>query len=385
MTRPIRHFLSHEHGDRPSLVRLETDMRHRGLSSWRDRKDQHRGVATDPAVEKAIQSDTDGFVIYGSPRILGSKYVWEQEWPPAFLRNQAETGADHPFPYPLITIFVGTSPTEIKTAAVDHKQPVPTTFNGERLKSGPAGRRAMANHLLRTALTRRVAEAAHGPLWLHLTTFAVPDDLDADILVDWSPEFALGNVPPWTDLLAARDDLAAELARTGRGLEIDVQSRLGPALAFGHAFPHVSKIPITAGDGWQLGYAEDPALIAAAEVIDATGDPRITVVEVSLARNVSVAVDRAIAAFGLAPSRRLTIGYGPDADHVDAAVAAAATAAFGRGLKKMRDDGVTEAHVFLAGPAPLALLLGASVNAGPAMTLYHTVGGEYVRTVRLPA
>ena len=51
----------------------------------------------------------------------------------------------------------------------------------------------------------------------------------------------------------------------------------------------------------------------------------------------------------------------------------------------MRDEGVTEAHVFLAGPAPLALLLGASVNAGPAMTLYHTVDGEYVRSVRLPA
>jgi hypothetical protein len=56
-----------------------------------------------------------------------------------------------------------------------------------------------------------------------------------------------------------------------------------------------------------------------------------------------------------------------------------------RRLKKMCDDRVTEAHVFLAGPAPLALFLGASINAGPAMTLYHAADGEYVRSVRVPA
>jgi hypothetical protein len=89
-----------------------------------------------------------------------------------------------------------------------------------------------------------------------------------------------------------------------------------------------------------------------------TDDPQVAIVEVSLARNVTVAVDRAVSALGLAPSRRLSIAYGPDADHVDAAVAEAATAAFGRRLKRMRDDGVAEAHVFLAGPAPLPCSLG---------------------------
>lgn len=385
MSRPVRHFLSHEHGDRPAVVRLETDMRRRGLASWRDRKDQHRGVATDRAVVKAVQVDTDGFVLYGTKKVLASEYVWKHEWPPAYLRHQAETGADHPFPYPLIPIFVGIGVAAIKAGANGFTQPLPTDFNGERLKPGAAGRRAIANHLLRTALTRRASEAAPGPLRLHLTTFAVVDDLDADVLVDWSPEFAAGVTTPWTDLLLARDDLATELARTGRGLEISVQSRLGPAFAFGHAFPVVSKIPITAGDGWQLGHAEDPTLFAATDIPVAAGDPRMAIVEVSLARNVSVAVDRAVSTLGLVPSRRLTVGYGPDADHVDAAVAASVSAAFGQRLKKMRDDGVTEAQVFLAGPAPLALLLGASVNAGPAMTLYHTVDGEYVRSVRLGA
>jgi SMODS-associated and fused to various effectors sensor domain len=88
---------------------------------------------------------------------------------------------------------------------------------------------------------------------------------------------------------------------------------------------------------------------------------------------------------GDALMRRLSMTYASGVDHVDAAVAAAATATFGPRLKRLRDEGVTEVHVFLAGPAPLALLLGASVNAGPAMSLYHTVDGEYVRSVRLIA
>jgi hypothetical protein len=360
-------------------------MRRRGLASWRDRKDQHPGIATDPTVTQAIDTDTDGFVIYGTPRILGSAYVWKREWPRAFLRNQAESGADHPFPYPLMIIFCGPTPNDIKNAAVAFKQPVPTTFNGERLKTGPVGRRAMANHLLGTALTRRAAEASPGPLRLHLTTFAVAKDLDADVLVDWSPEFATNVSTPWTDLLIARDDLAASLTRTGAGIAFSVQSRLAPAFAFGHAFPHVSRIRISAGDGWQLGQDEDSKLVVATQTLHPDGDPEIAVVEISLARVVTDAVDRALTIFRLSPSHRLSIGYGPDADHVDAGVAAAASATFGRRLRKMRDEGVAEAHVFLAGPAPLAFLLGASVNAGPAITLYHTIDGDYVLAVRLPA
>jgi len=384
VTRPVRHFLSHQNGDRAALVRLETDMRRRGLLSWRDRKDQARGVATDPAVLKAIESETDGFVLYGSGKILRSEYVWKSEWPPAFLRNRAEADADHPFPYPLIPIFVGsTTVSDLKGAAAHFGKPVPTKFNGERLRRGTAGRRAVANYLLDTALARRHAEAPPGPLKMHVTTFPVPATLDADIALDWAPEFESGVDVPWSELLVARDDLAVAIARTGRPLAISVQARLGPAYAVGRAFPRVSRIGITAGDGWRLGTTEDTSLVAADDRRDPTGDPAVAVVEVAFGRTITNAVDRAITDFAIAPGRRLRIGYGPGADHVDAEVAAAATATFMRRLKALRDDGVHEAHVFLLGPAPLALLLGAAVNAGPAVTLYHTVDGSYVRSVRL--
>ena len=40
-------------------------------------------------------------------------------------------------------------------------------------------------------------------------------------------------------------------------------------------------------------------------------------------------------------------------------------------------------HVFIAAPAALALLLGASVNAGPSMTLYYTRDGAYEAALSL--
>jgi len=384
---PIRHFVSHHNLDRDAVVALEIEMRRRGLASWRDRKDQHRGVKTDLAVLRAIEVETDGFVIYGSPKILGSDYVWNHEWPPAFLRNQGECDRDHPFPYPLTPLFVrGVKPEDLKKAATEHGRPAPAKFNGERLEEGDgASRRTVANHLLRTALKRRTAEL-DGPLRLHLNTFVAPDGLDTDILVDWADEFAPGAEPPWDDLLAARDDLKTEIARTGRALEMTVQSRLGPAFAFGHAFPVAAKIRLrVGGDGWALGAREDPVLVTAQDVSDAVGDPQVAVVEASLTRKVNVAAEWTVAALGLRPSRILRLDYGPGIEAVDAAVAAAASAAFGRRLRMLRDDGITEAHIFLAGPAPLALLLGASVNAGPAMTLYHSSDGHYVRSVRLGA
>lgn len=382
--RPIRHFLSHQHLDRPPLRLLETDMRRRGLASWCDRKDQHVGVETDAVVPRAINIETDGFVFYGSPNILTSKYVWDSEWPPAYLRNRAETDAGHPLPYPIVPITVrGTTIAELRDAAKTRKQPIPTRFNGERLdEADPASRRAVATFLLRAAIARRAAETVD-PLRLHLATFEPDDDLEADVLVDWVAELAPGADPCWPDLLAARDDLKRELARVRRGLVVSVQARLGAAFAFGHAFPRPTRIPIVTAEGWAVGDHEDTDLVTAEEVAIAGGDETVAILEASFMRSVTVAVDRAIGIHGLRPSRRVSLSFGPNATTVDAAVAAAATAVFAHRVRRLAEDGIKELHVFYAGPAALALLLGSSINAGPTIVLYHAVDREYVQTVRL--
>jgi hypothetical protein len=97
---------------------------------------------------------------------------------------------------------------------------------------------------------------------------------------------------------------------------------------------------------------------------------------------VGTAARRAETDLGLNPGRRWTLAGrgGP----VDVRVAAAASWAFGRALRELRDQGVREAHLFLAAPAALAVLLGSAINAGPAMTLYHTDDGMYRASLRIP-
>jgi hypothetical protein len=382
--RPIRHFLSHQHADRPQLLLLERDLRRRGLASWRDRKDQHRGVATDPAVKAAVERGTDGFVIYGSPNILASTYVWQTEWPEAYLRNRAEADAGNAMPYPVIPLVVrGATVKDLQAAAQAQHKPIPTKFNGERFdEADPAERVRVANLLLRTAIRRRTLDHAD-PLRLHVTTFEPEDDLDADILVDWSPEFASGADPYWPDLIAARDDLKIEIARTKRPIEVSVNARLGPAFALGRAFPPPARIEVTTVEGWRRGDRDDHRLVTVTDDPIPGGDPRVAVLEASFRRTVTAAAAAAISAHRLEPSRRVCLSFGPDATIVDAGVAAAATASFGDALRRLADDGIRTVHLFYAGPAALALLLGASINAGPSVVLYHLVDGEYALSVRL--
>lgn len=379
--RPIRHFLSHQHVDRPQLALLEADMRRRGLLSWRDRKDQHLGAATDPAVERAIREDTDGLALYGSRNVIDSWYVWNREWPPAYLRHQAERDAGHAMPYPLIPLLDGIDIEDLKAAALSFNTTTPSPFNGERLDGSDArSRRPVARGLLRTALARRCLESS-APLRLHLTTFGVSDQHDGDIVVDWTEDFTSDSVP-WDELLWGRDDLKAELARTGRSLEVSVQTRLAPAFAFGHAFPS-ARIPIMVGpDRWQVGRAADPALISCS-IEDRQGDRRVAAVIVSLARDVSHAAEAAIAELAVSASRVARIAFAPGVAVVSQDGASAAAHSFGRVLRDLGDGGVVEAHLFMAAPADLALLLGTAINAGPAITLYHTANGRYVPSVRL--
>jgi len=115
------------------------------------------------------------------------------------------------------------------------------------------------------------------------------------------------------------------------------------------------------------------------------GEACSAVVTVSLARDVGDAAHRACAERSLHPGRWLDIRYGSSRGPVDGDIASAVAFGFGRGLRSLSDRGVREAHLFLSVPANLAVLLGSSINAGPAMTLYHRIDGTYVPSVRLAA
>jgi hypothetical protein len=385
--RPVEYFLSHESHDRPGVVDLEGAMRRRGIGSWRDRKNLLVGDGSDAMIRAAIESETAGFVLYGTERIGESDYVWEREWPWAHERHAHEAAAMQPAPYRLVPLLVDEIARQtLTTAASSHGQPDPMIFNGARLARGDAScRDGVARYLLRAGLADRMTIPG-GPLRIRLTTFAGADD-DTDLLVDWSPEFGSADVD-WPVLLSALRDIKDEVARSHQSVEVDAQARLIPAFVFGHAFPLASRIPLVAitreGAWWARGSRADLSLVRVAYETLAGGDPTVAVVEVSLARDVGVAASAAAHGLRLNAGRVVRLQLNDSIETVDPGVAAAAAFSFGRALRAIRDDGIRESHIFIAAPAPMALLLGASVSAGPAMTLYYTTDGEYRPSLRLP-
>ena len=379
--RPFEIFLSHQNLDRLEVVALEADLRRRGVLSWRDRKDLRLGDVTDDAIRVAIERETEAFAMYATARLCASRYVWEVEWPPAHDRHHAERAARLAAPYPIVPLFVvPAKPADLAAAATTFGVPSPLFANGEHLDpADPGTRRAVARLLLRTALQRR---AGPGPLRIHLTTFGVPADIDADLVVDWTDDLAAPDVP-WHALREASLDLAAELVVGRRLVEISVSSRLTAAFMLGNAFPRKSGITVAIKDWPTVDRNADGVTFT--EVVDPAGDAGVAAVDISLVRRVGVAAREAVQRLGLRPSRSMTIGRVDEDIALHPAVATSAMETLGRTLKDLRDDGVHEVHVFLASPAPVATLLGTAVSSGPALTLYHTVDAAYVRTYRLPA
>lgn len=378
---PFEIFLSHNNLDRADVIALEVELRRRGVLSWRDRKDLRLGEITDDAIRLAIQRETDAFALYATAGLLGSRYVWEVEWPPAHARHEAERLAGRAAPYPIVPLFVGsTNPANVEAAASTFQVPSPLFANGEHLDpTDPASRRTIARLLLRTALLRRDGP---GPVRLHLTTFGVPANLEADLVIDWTHELGSADVP-WDELREASRDLVSELVVTQRPVEISSSSRLTAGFMLGHALPAKTGISVEVKD-WPAS-GGDSSGIALVERETEGGDPTIAVIEISLARQVGGAAREAIERVGLRPSRWFSISRSEPNVALDPTVAAAATVALGRWLKELRDEGVLETHLFLATPGPVATLLGTAVSSGPAITLYHTVDAAYVRTYRLPA
>jgi hypothetical protein len=252
---------------------------------------------------------------------------------------------------------------------------------------GDAGQRDhIARWLLRGALADRCAIHAR-PLRVKFSTFpgSGTSHAVADLIVDWSPEFVDAAVD-WTLLQTSLTDLEEEIAAVRRPIEVDVQARLVPAFVLGHAFPLASRIGVTAihrdGSRWTIG-SPDPTKVAVSRSKLDDGNGAVAVVEVSLARDVTASVASAVERLRLQPGWSARLTFADGIETVDPFVAGAASASFGQVLRDLRDVGVRHAHVFIATPAALALLLGASVNVGPEMTLYHTTAGEYRAAVAL--
>jgi predicted nucleic acid-binding protein len=95
-TRP---FLSHKRENARHVVALKRMLSIYGAGGWRDLDDLHVGECSTPGFQQAIDRDTGGFIWYGTPKAVGSSYINTVELPAALARKRREDR------YPLVPLF----------------------------------------------------------------------------------------------------------------------------------------------------------------------------------------------------------------------------------------------------------------------------------------
>jgi hypothetical protein len=251
------------------------------------------------------------------------------------------------------------------------------------------------------------------PVRIRLDVWGAGAGDDTDLFLDWAPHFSpLAKPAVWREtLLPALREVrdALRLQAPGRSLMLGGWPSLPAAFAIGHTFPETLGRPVqwlqkVAGgeEGWSLSAAGDATLAREhgwkatltdqdingrrlAVLVNVTNDTSsslATVRETLPPMRAKITVDH-VHATEVSPEDRpdLTIGGGAEA--------ASLARLIRRTIRNALDlYGPLEAvHVFLAGPAGLAFLVGQLTNTLPAVVTYdalHPTGG-YSEAATLPS
>ena len=178
--------------------------------------------------------------------------------------------------------------------------------------------------------------------------------------------------------------------RSTRGIRLSGNRRLSASVAFGAVFSAVAGFTIDMigreGAVWPTDAHARPDTPAYALVHTdkpATAKSEDLVVSIGVPRDISRDVESALPALGLAaaPAMHLS-GNAPivSADQANAVVAEVKQ----RIAEAIRETHAKSVHLFIAGPAFVALLLGHRLNATAPVQCYEWVGsGAYVPTCLL--
>lgn len=370
--RPITAFLSYRRLDATELKRLERALHLRGVRSWRDVNDVPLGGATEDEILQGIASESDAFVLYATPSLYApdSTFIWAKEIPAADRRWRDER-------HPVAVIYRHTTPQQLSSRCNEIGV---TDFgveaNGEWVPSRDADQNSptavrdahavVARKLLRTLLARRGTASAV----VALRSFDLPD-LPAGALldIDWSGILESADPTIWSDeLFPALRDLATELEHAGvRELALYPHARLSLCVAFGAAIPLPSRIGVRlfGREGEWPQVPGDIHLSFDGRAI-AGGAGSRALLGLGLSRRVDSAVASAEAS--LKPGHVLVAG--PPAGRLEENVRPVAQA-IGTELRALANLGVTDFHLLLAAPAPMAVAIGRQLHALGRVSLYY--------------
>jgi hypothetical protein len=380
-TRP---FLSHRRADRTAVVALKRTLALYGVGGWRDLDDLHLGELGQPAFEHAIDEVTGGLLWYGTKRVLSSWYVNNVELPAAVRRKLREPD------YPLVPLFVTVTPAQARAALArsnglaSHDRR--TFFQAHGLVRG-----RVPIEPFRTDVARQYVRSA--AKWLKQNGYSVAVTAlteprgTQDFTFDWrgvldphSRELAPGSTAHIVDALQAFRD-AIKPTSEFPAVTLDLDLPLPLAMLVGYEWRPATRLKLTvrqrrrsgivrvSADGrsrrdWPGWDEQDldgagPCVVAVATTAAPLTKPLMTyAAEIGASRSLELHVPGELDATGLRGLAR----------HVAAQ------------LRAVNVDGV-EKHLLVAGPAALALLVGASSNANGPTTMPFWDGRRYVSPI----
>jgi hypothetical protein len=398
MTDPTgRSFLSYKRSRRDEAALLIQAQHDHGIPTWQDvhdlgtvpTEDELRRVLADPTTASAV--------IFITPEVENSTVIREVEVPKIVQRAEARDG--------FFVVPVAAGGLEFAKAAETTSNHISAQnladWNMHKVSAASIASSHAAEIANRALLQRLAAIHGHLPQGepLRIGLFArsrAPFDPGTALALDWSPRFANKEAPPetWRDTLLPALERVAKAIRQyapGRQIEAFGLPTLPAATAFGCAFLSTSGLraswrqiaPGRTDQLWTLAQPREDSGFTA-QIMSKEPAARDLAVLISVADN----TEPLFAAFqkNLPPLRALVhvtragtyphiIGSAGEATDVALAVQ--------DGLRTARREygNIGTAHLFMAAPAGLSMLIGQLLNTFGSIQTYEHVtidgSGEY--------
>lgn len=392
MTDPTgRSFLSYRRVRHEDAIRLIQAQHERGIPTWQDIKD----LGTEPT-EDAIwrvlgDPSTANGILLITPEVEGSPIICKVEVP-ALLRR-----ASHGDGFFLVPLAAGGLDYKAAAAVVGNGMSAHDLSTWNMMRVGEQG----VNHEDAARVARRVLEqrlaAIHRqlppdePLRVGLFTFSAPPFVPGDALsMDWHHRFRgkVGSAQDWQDhLLPALRDVVSSVRQYAarRNIEAFGQATLPAAVALGCAFLSPAGVPA----GWKQHAPDQSEQLWSLAAEQQTSGFQATIHSHDTnARDLAVLVaitadtERLFSAARqhLPPFRAILRVREPGGRrHLDSPGQAKDVALLVRDtLRSARDryGDVGTVHLFIAGPAGLAFLIGQLLNTFGAVQTYEHVQAD---------
>jgi|GEM_PF-1303793 len=400
MSHSGRVFVSYKRERAAEIAAVVDALHDIGVPTWLD-TDDLRHAPTEVEIERAVMS-ASGAILYVTPEVARSSFILRAEIGMIFDRYRDGDGF-----WVLPVAAAGMSVDDVE-ATLSHAIRADSLrrWNLLLLAGTPGDAQLVARAAIRARLDAVTeASAAGSPLTLSLSTFRADGASQANVTMDWTRYYADGARPSpddWTGrLLPSLRDMrdAVERVAGDRTLEADGKLSLSAAFALGSVFQATRGShlvwrqalgPGAQAANWSLGESAGAALAHdrgwRARVDPAEPGSRHLAVLLNIKASVRNEVERCRQEL---PSFRAILTI----DHVDAmgavrrrerrpASAMIQDPAEAASLARLIADEIRAAidrydigmiHIFFAGPAGLAVMIGQLTNTFPSIATYDLV------------